>query len=142
MVHGRKPSGPWHVGVKNPRRLDTVVGVIELREGGAVSTSGDYERYFDSAGVRYHHIFDPRTGHPARSGTISVTVLCPTSMDCDAITKPFFVLGPARSRRLADSLGLQALWIREDPRTGMCGRATLGWNSRLDSRLAVCETDW
>lgn len=142
VVHGRKADGPWHVGIKNPRRLDTVVGVISLDSGAAISTSGDYERYFLDKGVRYHHIFDPRTGRPSRSGTISVTVRCPTSLDCDAFTKPFFVMGPARARRLADSLGLQAYWIREDGRGGMCSRSTGGWGGTVDASLPECPVDW
>jgi len=142
IVHGRKADGPWHVGIKNPRQLDTVVGVISLDSTAAISTSGDYERFFEAKGVRYHHIFDPRTGHPSQNGTISVTVRCPTSLDCDAFTKPFFVMGPARSRRLADSLGLQAYWIREDGRGGMCSRSSGGWGGRVETELPECPADW
>jgi FAD:protein FMN transferase len=141
IAAGRKTSGSWHIGIKNPRRTDTIVGVIRCDSTGAVSTSGDYERYFLADGVRYHHIFDPPTGHPAQGGTVSVTVLCPTSLDCDAFTKPMFVMGPARSRHLADSLGLQAFWIRETP-AGLCFRATTGWGDRLETSLPGCPADW
>jgi len=141
IAAGRKESGSWHIGIKNPRRTDTIVGVIRSDSTGAVSTSGDYERFFIEAGVRYHHIFDPPTGHPARGGTVSVTVLCPTSLDCDAFTKPLFIMGPARSRHLADSLGLQAFWIRETP-DGLCARVTSGWGDRLQTALPGCPADW
>jgi len=141
IAGGRKKSGPWHIGIKNPRRNDTIVGIIRCDSTCAVSTSGDYERYFIQDGIRYHHIFDPPTGHPALGGTISVTVLCPTSLDCDAFTKPLFVMGPARSRHLADSLGLQAYWIRETP-DGLCSRQSTGWGDRLQAGLPTCPADW
>jgi FAD:protein FMN transferase len=139
---GRKPSGDWKIGIKNPRQLDSVVGIVSLDSGRAVSTSGDYERFFFQDGVRYHHIFDPRTGSPARGGTISVTLLCPTSMTCDASSKPLFVLGPRRGRKLADSLGLEVFWIRESPQ-GLCSRQTDHWGHRLGSlTIPSCPTDW
>ena len=139
---GRKRKGPWMIGIKNPRKTDTVVGVISLDSGSAVSTSGDYERFFFQDGVRYHHIFDPRTGSPARGGTISVTLLCLTSLVCDGWSKPLFVLGPGRGRKLADSLGLQAFWVRETPQ-GPCSRKTDGWGRRLDAgSMSACPADW
>lgn len=142
LCAGRKPTGDWKIGIKNPRKLDSVVGIVTLDSGRAVSTSGDYERYFLQDGVRYHHIFDPRTGSPSRGGTISVTLLCPTSLVCDASSKPLFVLGPRRGRKLSDSLGLEAYWIRETP-TGLCSRQTDGWGKRLGSlTIPTCPADW
>jgi FAD:protein FMN transferase len=139
---GRKRKGQWAIGIKNPRNTDTIVGVISLDSGRAVSTSGDYERFFIHDGVRYHHIFDPRTGSPARGGTISVTLLCPSSFTCDAWGKPLFVLGPRRGRKLADSLGLQAFWIRDAP-GGPCSRRTDLWGARLEATvLPTCPSDW
>ncbi len=142
LAHGRKAKGPWKIGIKNPRMLDSLAGVITLDSGMAVSTSGDYERYFESGGARYHHIFDARTGSPTRGGTISVTLLCPSSLVCDGWSKPMFVLGPRRGRRLADSLGLQAFWIRETA-AGLCSQRTDGWNGRLAAdRTPACASDW
>ncbi len=139
---GRKHKGSWMIGIKNPRKLDTVVAVISLDSGRAVSTSGDYERFFLKDGVRYHHIFNPRTGSPSRTGTVSVSLLCPTSMTCDGWSKPLFVLGPRRGRILADSLGLQVFWLRETP-TGLCSRQTDGWGKRLESDVvSPCPADW
>lgn len=138
---GRKQKGAWKIGIKNPRALDSLAGIVTLDSGRAISTSGDYERFFLKDGIRYHHIFDPKTGAPARGATVSVSVLCPTSLDCDAITKPLFVTGPARGRHLADSLGLEALWIRQD-RTGLCTRRTDGWGRRLSTSLEECASDW
>jgi thiamine biosynthesis lipoprotein len=139
---GRKRKGQWGIGIKNPRNTDTIVGVIGLDSGRAVSTSGDYERFFIHEGVRYHHIFDARTGSPARGGTISVTLLCPSSFTCDAWSKPMFVLGPRRGRKLADSLGIQAFWVRETP-GGLCSRRTDLWGAKLDATVVpTCPSDW
>lgn len=142
LTRSRKAKGPWKIGIKNPRATDSLAGAITLDSGMAVSTSGDYERYFESGGARHHHIFDARTGSPARGGTISVTLLCPTSLVCDGWSKPMFVLGPRRGRRIADSLGLQAFWIREAP-DGLCSRRTGGWNGRLAADdMPDCARDW
>lgn len=139
---GKKPKGAWRIGIKNPRQLDSVVGIISLDSGRAVSTSGDYERYFLQNAVRYHHIFDPRLGSPARGGSVSVTLLCASSMACDASSKPLFVLGPRRGRKLANSLGLEVFWIRESPQ-GLCSRRTDGWGHRLGSlTIPSCASDW
>lgn len=141
-ARGRKPSGAWKIGVKNPRRTDSILAVVSLDTGMAVSTSGDYERFFLKDGVRYHHIFAPATGAPYRGATVSATLLCSNSLDCDALSKPMFLMGPRRGRPLADSLGISVLWVRESP-TGLCVRTTDAWGRRLQE-LAVpnCPADW
>lgn len=83
---------PWRVGIKNPRAPEEVAIVLPLSEE-AISTSGDYERYFvDETGERIHHILNPRTGTSAQ-GIISATVLGPEAMDTDALSTSVFVLG-------------------------------------------------
>ncbi|WP_439510390.1 FAD:protein FMN transferase [Marinimicrobium koreense] len=83
---------PWRVGIKNPRAPEDVAIVVPLNNE-AISTSGDYERYFvDAQGERIHHILNPRTGTSAR-GIISATVLGPRAMDTDALSTSVFVLG-------------------------------------------------
>ncbi len=83
---------PWKIGIRDPRGgQDDIVGVIYLSNG-AVATSGDYERYFEENGVRYHHILDPKTGYPARKA-ISVTVIGEKLVDADALSTAIFVLG-------------------------------------------------
>ena len=81
VVYGSKPDGTaWKVGVKDPRAGEgTTMGVISFGDGETafVSTSGDYEKYFEQDGRRYHHILDPRTGYPAWNGTIASNFRCP-----------------------------------------------------------------
>ncbi|KAF2957549.1 hypothetical protein AS159_07755 [Thermotoga sp. Ku-13t] len=84
-------SRPWVIGVRNPRQGDAVIAYLYLTSG-AVATSGDYERYFEIGGVRYHHILDPRTGFPAR-GAISVTVVADNAVTADALSTAGFVMG-------------------------------------------------
>lgn len=129
-ARGRKPSGAWNIGIKNPRVLSSLAALVELDTGLAISTSGDYERFFLKDGVRYHHIFDPATGRPARNGVVSASLLCDSSATCDRWSKSMFLLGPERGRRIADSLGIAVLWIFERP-DGLCGTATPSWGNRL-----------
>ena len=97
----------WRVGVRHPRRSGSLLGVLELVDR-AVGTSGDYERYFFEDGRRYAHLFDPRTGRPAR-GLASVTVVAATGEEADAYATGLFVMGPDRALGRAQELGLDAL---------------------------------
>jgi thiamine biosynthesis lipoprotein len=86
---GTNPEGrPWRIGIKSPRG-EGFFGVLNISGVGA-ATSGDYQRYFEESGVRYHHIFDPKTGYPAR-GKQSVTVVGPEATVCDALSTAVFV---------------------------------------------------
>jgi thiamine biosynthesis lipoprotein len=69
----------------------------------AFSTSGDYERYFDEGGVRYHHIIDPHTGHSA-SKVRSATIMAPTATRTDGLSKTAFVLGPDEAMKIYNGL--------------------------------------
>jgi thiamine biosynthesis lipoprotein len=100
---GRMPEGKKFVfGIQHPRREDRVLGRIEL-EDEAISTAGDYERYFDRDGVRYHHILDPRTLQPAR-GCRSVTIVARDGTLADGLDTGIFVLGPERGMALIEQL--------------------------------------
>lgn len=79
---------PWQVGVKHPRQQG-FLGILSLSALGA-ATTGDYQRFFLSDGIRYHHIFDPKNGYPAR-GKQSVTVVGPSTSLCDALATALFV---------------------------------------------------
>jgi thiamine biosynthesis lipoprotein len=86
---GFNPKGlPWQIGIKHPRKAG-FVGVLSISDIGA-ATTGDYHRYFIDEGIRYHHVFDPHTGAPAR-GKQSVTVVGPETALCDALSTALFV---------------------------------------------------
>lgn len=92
-VLGDGPSGSlWRVAVTDPRDTSRYLGVVSMRDQTA-STSGGYERYFEEDGVRYHHIIDPKTGYPAASGLLSVTVVSPDPQLADALSTALFVAG-------------------------------------------------
>lgn len=89
---GTKPDGsPWRVAVRDPSG-EGYVGVLET-DGGAVVTSGGYERYFIQDDITYWHIIDPKTGHPAESGLVSVTVAARSGVLADALSTALFVMG-------------------------------------------------
>lgn len=117
LVSGQKGAGqPWVIAVRHPRKSDAVLGLLRLGAEGrqtAVVTSGDYERYFEREGVRYHHILDPATGRPAR-GLVSVTVIAPSAAEADGLATAAFVLGPEAGLRLLETLPrVEGLLIEE-----------------------------
>ena len=88
---GDRRGRPWMVGIRDPREEGEVAISVPLVDE-AISTSGDYERYFDEDGVRYHHIISPSTGEPA-AGVHSATVFGPDAVITDALSTSVFVLG-------------------------------------------------
>jgi FAD:protein FMN transferase len=107
---GDKRGKPWLVGIKHPRQDDKYAAQLPL-ENSAISTSGDYERYFIEDGVRYHHIIDPKTGHSA-SGLLSVSVLGANTTQTDALSTTLFVLGLEQGMALIERIeGYDAIFI-------------------------------
>lgn len=92
----------WSVGIKHPRAKNKMAMALPLRDV-AISTSGDYERYFIQRGQRYHHIINPQSGRSI-SGVVSATVLAPDSMTADALSTSVFVLGIKKGLALVDTL--------------------------------------
>lgn len=112
-VIGDKLGRPWMVGIKNPR-ADAVAITLPLADV-AVSTSGDYERYFiDDRGERVHHIINPRTGK-STNGINSVTIIGPLGFDTDPLSTTVFVLGVEKGLALINKLpGFDAVIITSD----------------------------
>ena len=101
-IIGDRMGRPWLVAIRHPDNANKVVTRIPLANS-AVSTSGDYERFFDEGGVRYHHIIDPRTGHSA-SKVRSATILAPTATQTDGMSKTAFVLGPEKALEIINRM--------------------------------------
>jgi thiamine biosynthesis lipoprotein len=98
-IIGDRFGKPWIVGIRDPRKGEgEVITRIPLVDA-AISTSGDYERFFDEDGVRYHHIIDPHTGHSA-SKVRSATVIAPFATRTDGLSKTAFVLGPEKAMEI------------------------------------------
>jgi len=91
-VGGQNCSGkPWRVGIRDPRDRSTILNIVEVVDS-AVTTSGNYEKYYTIANERWSHIIDPHSGFPQRN-VISATVIAPTAMEADALATALCVLG-------------------------------------------------
>jgi FAD:protein FMN transferase len=105
---GRNGERPWRVGIQHPREPGTLA-MLDLHDGEAVGTSGDYQRYFEVAGRRYHHLIDPRSGYPS-DGIQSVTVLVSgerAGTRSDALSKPLFIAGMSELEEVAQRNGVE-----------------------------------
>ena len=117
---GKHGDKPWRVGIQHPR-APTAIATIDLPDGWAVGTSGDYQRYFMLNGKRYCHIIDPRTGYPAQH-TQSVTVLVPpqpanqsqAGVLSDVASKPIFIESPQNRSKAARELGIENFMVIDD----------------------------
>lgn len=105
LAVGHRGDRPWRIALKDPRATP-VLGVLELEDGEAVSTSGDYERFFDTAEGRRHHVIDPRTGVPA-AAVAGVTVISRDGELADVASTALMVAGPAAFDELVSALGLE-----------------------------------
>lgn len=109
--HGKRP---WRVGIQHPRK-PSPIAVVDLKDGEAIGTSGDYQRYFELGGRRYCHLIDPRSGHPVQDAQ-AATVLIPPGLGAgtlsDVASKPLFIAGAAGWREAARKMGVaQAMLI-------------------------------
>jgi len=133
---GLKPNQQtWKVGIQNPRSnlpappfekggqegilkkgdgelSDDMFATFYLKDK-AISTSGDYQRFFMERGKRYHHILNPKTGYPSQ-GVISVSVIAPDGFITDGLSTGVFVLGPDEGIKLLESMGLDGIIIDAD----------------------------
>ncbi len=112
---GRPDGAPYKVGVQIPERDSSALAASVLVREESVVTSGVYERFFTEGDVLYHHLLDPATGLPLRSGLLSVSVVGPCSARCDVLSPFLFALGAEEGLAYIDSLeGYAALFITED----------------------------
>ena len=100
-VIGDRRGQPWIVGIRHPRVADEVVTRLPLVDE-AISTSGDYERFFEENGRRYHHIINPATGRPTE-GILTVTVIGPDGTLTDGLDTAIFVLGVEKGLELIEA---------------------------------------
>jgi FAD:protein FMN transferase len=137
---GNKPDGtPWRVGIQHPRkkRDEVNVAIINLSQQ-ALSTSGDYERFFIKDGKRYHHILNPATGYPTDNGVISNTIVMESgipdsNMLADILTKTVFVSGIDKGFKIIDSIpGVSCLTITSDYKI----YKSANWNKELNSLIS------
>ena len=103
----------WNIGIADPDDNTDSIAVVSLADGSVV-TSGDYERYFEQDGKRYHHIFDPKTGYPAESGLRGVTVIDSCSTKADALTTALFVMGLDKGTAFCEANDIAAVFITAD----------------------------
>lgn len=129
-VMGDRRGRPWTIAIRDPRRAGDVVAVLPL-EDVSISTSGDYERYFERDGVRFHHLIDPRNGC-SPSEVRSVTILAPDGLTSEGWSKTVFVLGVEKGLRLIESQqGVDAVVVD--------ARGVLHCSSGLLSQEPACQ---
>lgn len=113
--YGLKPgSRPWRIAIQDPRpkgnsASDNILASLPLQDQ-AISTSGDYQRYFIKNGIRYHHLIDPATGMPA-AGLISVSLIAKEGVLADALCTGVFVLGMEKGLKILKSQGIEGVFV-------------------------------
>jgi thiamine biosynthesis lipoprotein len=129
---GNLPGGSkFPLAIRHPRREDAVLAFVDLQDE-AISTAGDYERYFEREGVRYHHILDPVTLQPARDCQ-SVTIVARDGITADGLDTGVFVMGRERGLALVERLpGVGAIIVDRDGKVWI--------SSYLKDRVRINET--
>lgn len=115
LLYGNNPNAEnWSVAIRDPKGESTdYIGKLSLAEC-AVSTSGDYERVLEVDGKKYHHILDSKTGYPADSGLMSVTVVCDSGLISDALSTAAFILGADEGIRLLEKFDAEGVFVDKD----------------------------
>jgi len=112
---GEKPDGsPWKIGITDPAEKTQVMGNLRLDPNQTVATSGDYQKYFEVAGVRYHHLLEPATGYPGMYNR-SVLVVAANGFDTDYYSTLLFLMPPEKALDLAEKLPeIEAMIVSRD----------------------------
>ena len=112
LTFGEKADkAPWKVGIKDPSDPSGIIGYLRLEGEWYVSTSGDYERYFEMEGRRYSHLLDPSTGYPVDNELASVTILAKNGLLSDALSTACFVMGEEGAKRLAEQYDVMIVLV-------------------------------
>lgn len=126
-AYGENPNsdnGLWSIGLADPDNNSSYIASIKIKDLSIV-TSGDYERYFEQDGVRYHHIFDPKTGYPAQNELRAVTVIDKNSTRADALTTALFVMGLDEGIKFCKNNSINAVFITKEHKIYTVGSINL-----------------
>lgn len=107
---GTKSGTAWKVAIRNPRKSVEAIGILPLSNK-AISTSGDYQQFFEIKGKRYSHIIDPHTGYPVDNGLIQVTIVADDAATADFLSTAVFVLGEKEGLKLAEKFNATAVRV-------------------------------
>ncbi len=115
-AYGEKADGSdYRIGLRDPSGRENDYFAVVYVHNTSVVTSGVYERCFESGGVTYHHLFDPKTGYPVENGLTAVTVVCQSSTKADALSTALFVMGLDDGIEFAQSLDdAEAVFVTKD----------------------------
>ncbi len=114
LAFGKKNGKtPWSIGISTPENDGEILLSLSLSDK-FIITSGDYQRYFDYGGIRYHHIIDAITGYPAKSGLKSVTIISDNGFTGDALSTVCFLSGLDKGIEIVKSYGVSAVFVTED----------------------------
>jgi thiamine biosynthesis lipoprotein len=115
-AYGKRQDGKdYRIGIRDPLGGEGEIAAVITVSDTSVVTSGVYERYFVDNGVTYHHIIDPKTGHPADNGLLSVSIICNSSIKADGLSTALFVMGLGKGLKFANGReDIQAIFITED----------------------------
>ena len=126
-AYGENPNsddGLWSIGLADPDNNSSYIASVRIKDLSIV-TSGDYERYFEQDGVRYHHIFNPQTGYPAQNELRAVTVIDKNSTRADALTTALFVMGLDNGIKFCKANNINAVFITKEHKIYTVGSITL-----------------
>lgn len=129
LIYSQKAS----VGIADPDNSSQHMATIEIDDQ-CVSTSGDYERFFEADGKKYHHILDPETGYPAVTDLRSVTVVCDSGLDCDALSTACFIMGYRKSLDLLQKYNAEAVFVFDNH--------TLSVTDGLKDKINITSDDY
>jgi thiamine biosynthesis lipoprotein ApbE len=130
----------WVIGLQHPRKSEGLLGSFEIKDK-AVSTSGDYEKFFTINGKRYSHIIDPRTGNPVK-GIVSVTIVADNATRADALSTGVFVLGLEKGMALIEKLtDVEGIIIYEDADSKLSTKTSSGMQTLFKRNIGDSQKE-